>query len=192
MRIIGGEFRGRKIKARQNPAVRPISGRIKKSLFDILKLYIPQARVLDLFAGTGAVGIEALSRGASFAFFVDLNPHLLKELEANLERTGMRQRARTHPGSALEDLSWIPFRSGVSQFDLIFLGPPYKDLQKEPLTYSTPALRRVHEAGLLAPGGLIVCQHHVKEPIEAPPGLELFRREKYGDTFLSFLRAAKA
>jgi 16S rRNA (guanine(966)-N(2))-methyltransferase RsmD len=170
--------------------VRPISGRIKQSLFDIFTGLTPGARFLDLFAGTGAVGIEALSRGAAFVFFVDMDRRCVELIARNLAAAGFADRAKVHFGNVLSDLSWVPFRAGAAQFDLIFLGPPYKDAAKTPLALSTPALARVAEAGLLAPQGWAVCQHHVKEPVQAPQGWVLARREKYGDTFLSFFRSA--
>lgn len=190
MRIIAGSLRGRQIKTPEDPGLRPISGRIKQSLFDMLTPRLPGARLLDLFAGTGAVGIEALSRGASFVFFVERNRRVLAILGENLKALGLESRARAQPGDALEDLSWIPFRAGVETFDIIFLGPPYKDVDKRPLAYSTPVLARVVEARLLAPGGVVVLQHQVKEEVALPPGLECARQVKYGDTYLDFLKAA--
>ena len=191
MRIIAGSLRGRHIKgAGKDWGVRPISGRIKQSLFDILSGLVPGARLLDLFAGTGAVGIEALSRGAAFVFLVDLERRCTELITRNLAAAGFADRAKVHFGNALSDLSWIPFRSGTSQYDLIFLGPPYKDAQKRPLSYSTPALAKVAEAGLLAPKGWAMCQHHVKEDVKAPAGWAMVRREKYGDTYLDFFRHA--
>jgi 16S rRNA (guanine(966)-N(2))-methyltransferase RsmD len=192
LRIIAGGLRGRWIKTIKEPTLRPISGRIKKSLFDIIAGLVPGSRLLDLFAGTGAVGLEALSRGAKFAFFVDVNRPCVELLEKNLAVTGFSAKARVQRGNALSDLSWIPFRAGVDCFDLIFLGPPYKDEHKRPLAYSNVVLERIIEARLLASGGLIVGQHHVKEKVLAPKGLRMARREKYGDTFLSFFREEPA
>lgn len=187
MKIIGGALGGRRLKVYAED-LRPISGRIKQSLFDMLSGLVPGARFLDLFAGTGAVGLEALSRGAAFAFFVDKNKRCVAAIEANLRREGLSSRGKAHPGNALADLSWVGFRSGVERFDLIFLGPPYKDEEKRPLAYSTPALSRVAQAGLLAPAGWIISQHHVKEEVAAPEGFARARRQKYGDTFLDFFR----
>ncbi len=184
---MAGQLRGRRISAPEH-GVRPISARIKKSLFDILKAVVPNARFLDLFAGSGAVGLEALSRGAQSAFFVEKNRNNRGVIEANIVKAGFGARAKVWPGDALEDLSWIPFRSGLEAFDVIFLGPPYKNEEKKPLAYSSPALARVAEAGFLAAGGVVVCQHHVKEDLAVPEGMRLVRREKYGDTYLDFLR----
>jgi len=193
MRIISGRLRGRHIKgADKDWGVRPISGRIKQSVFDIFTGLLPGARFLDLFAGTGAAGIEALSRGAAFAFFVDMDRRCVELIERNLAAAGFSARAKVHFGNALADLCWVPFRSGVEQFDVIFLGPPYKDEMKRPLAFSTPALQRLAAAKLLAPKGWAACQHHVKEEVRAPEGWAMVRREKYGDTFVSFFRHAAA
>lgn len=192
MRIIAGALRGRTYKARENPAVRAISGRIKKSLFDIIKGLLPDSRFLDLFAGTGAVGIEALSRGAASVVFVDLDKACVAEIDGALKRMGLAGKGKALFGNALSDLSWLPFRAGVQQFDLIFLGPPYKDLEKRPLAFSGPALQRVADAKLLAPAGWVICQHQVKEDVPAPAGWDRVRREKYGDTFVDFFREKAA
>jgi len=189
MRIIAGKLRGRRIRgAGKDWGVRPISGRIKQSLFDILSGLLPGARFLDLFAGTGAVGIEALSRGAAFVFFVDRDRRCLELIARNLAAAGFLERAQVHFGDALSDLSWVPFRSKTAQYDLIFMGPPYQDADRRPLAYSAPALKRAAAAGLLATKGWAVCQHHVKEEVTAPEGWVMVRREKYGDTYLSFFR----
>lgn len=188
MRIIAGRLRGRHIKTRKDPAVRPISGRIKQSMFDILQFVVPGTKWLDLFAGTGAVGIEALSRGADFAFFVDIDKSNVEWITNNLKTAGFAAKGRAHPGNVLGDLSWVSFRSGVSAYDFIFLGPPYKTVEKKPLAYSSPALAKVAEANLLAPKGWIILQHHMKEDVTVPEGYEQFRRERYGDTYLDFIK----
>lgn len=192
MRILAGDLRGRKLKSPKHGHVRPISARIKKSLFDILAGFLPNAKFLDLFAGSGAVGIEALSRGAQFVCFVDLSPRCVESLRRTLEAMGLSGKAKAAVGDVLKDLSWVPFRSGCGEFNLVFLGPPYKDEEKRPLAYSSLALRRLSEARLLAPAGLVICQHHVKENVSPPESFELFRREKYGDTYLSFFRENRA
>jgi 16S rRNA (guanine966-N2)-methyltransferase len=188
MRIIAGQLRGRTFKAKKDVAVRPISGRIKQSLFDIMAGLVPGSKWLDLFCGTGAVGIEALSRGAEFVFFVDQSRRVVEDLELVLKKMGLASKARVQPGNVTADLSWIPFRGGLPQFDVIFMGPPYKDENKKPLSLSTPSLARVAEAKLLAPKGWLICQHQVKENVEAPAGMTRVRQMKYGDTFLDFYR----
>lgn len=191
MRILAGESRGRRFKSvPKTLTVKPISARIKKSLFDILRPRLGGSRFLDLYAGTGAVGLEALSRGAESCFFVDRDRRCLAIIDENLKTLGLAGRGRTAPGDVLGDLSWIAYRAGVSSFDLIYLGPPYRDEADRPLRFSTASLARVAEAGLLAAGGLILLQHHVKEDVSPPPGYARGRREKYGDTFVDFYRAS--
>ena len=193
MRILAGENRGRPFKSvPKSLPVKPISSRIKKSLFDILRPWLGGARFLDLYAGTGAVGLEALSRGAASAFFVDYDKRCLAVIDANLKALGAAERGRTSYGDVLQDLSWVAYRAGVAAFDVIFLGPPYRDEENRPLSFSTPSLARVVEACLPAPDALVIVQHHVKEEVAPPAGWERFRREKYGDTFVDFHRRAAA
>lgn len=192
MRILAGDSRGRRFKSvPKGLPVKPVSSRIKKSVFDILRPRLHGARFLDLYAGTGAVGLEAMSRGAHGALFVDRDARCLEVVAANLAALGFAGRARTVRGDALQDLSWIPHRCGFAAFDLIYLSPPYRDPEGRPLAYSTPSLARVVEAGLAAPDALVLVQHHVKEEVAVPAGWERFRREKYGDTHVDFLRAGR-
>lgn len=189
MRFIAGSARGRRIfSVPKDMPVRPISGRIRQSLFDMLRPRITASRLLDLFAGTGAVGLEALSRGAERVVFVDREPKCLKVIEKNLARIGWSDKASVLRGDATSPLGWVAYRSRVEVFDIVFMGPPYVDPEKRPLALAQGVLKRVADADLLAPDGLIVVQHHFKEPVEAPPGYTLFRRTRYGDTRLSFLR----
>lgn len=189
MRIIAGEGRGRSLKSvPKDMMVKPISARIKKSVFDILRPRLGDARVLDLYAGTGAVGIEALSRGAASAFFVDADKRCVAVIEENLKRLGFAAKGRACYGDVLQDLSWIPFRAGVSGFDIIYMGPPYRTEEGKMLSYSTPTLARVAEAGLLSPGGWALLQRYKKEAVVLPAGYERFREERYGDTDVEFLR----
>jgi 16S rRNA (guanine(966)-N(2))-methyltransferase RsmD len=192
MRILAGDNRGRRFKSvPKSMPVKPISSRIKKSVFDILRPRLGGARFLDLYAGTGSVGLEALSRGAESCFFVDRDKRCLAVIDENLKALGAAGRGRTSYGDILQDLSWIPYRAGVTVFDLIYLGPPYRDEEDRPLAYSTPSLARVIEAGLPGPEAHILLQHHVKEEVAVPAGWERFRREKYGDTFVDFHRRAE-
>ena len=124
MRIIAGASRGRWFKGTPKElTAHPISARIKKSVFDILRPRLGGARVLDLYAGTGAVGLEALSRGASSAFFVDRDKRCLAVIEENMRRLDLASKGRACYGDALQDLSWVPYRAGVAEFDIIYMGP---------------------------------------------------------------------
>lgn len=190
MRIIAGQAKGRTILSipKKFEGVRPISARIRQSLFDILRPKVPGSLFLDLFAGTGAVGLEALSRGARRVVFIEKEGTCLKVIEKNVERMGFAAKATALKGDAVSPLKWILHHGDGAKFDLIFMGPPYKTAEKAPLALARPALQRVMEAGLLAPTGWIVVQHHQKEEPGALEGLEQFRREKYGDTRVTFYR----
>ncbi len=191
MRIIAGESRGRALKSvPKEMMVKPISARIKKSVFDILRPRLGGARVLDLYAGTGAVGIEALSRGAASAFFVDADKRCVAVIEQNLKILNLSAKGRACYGDILQDLSWIGYRAGVPDFDIIYMGPPYRTEDNVMLAYSTPTLARMAEANLLASGGLALLQRYKKEKVELPAGYEKFREERYGDTDVEFIRRA--
>ena len=158
-------------------------GRIKKSLFDILRPRLQGSEFLDLFAGTGAVGLEALSNGTRRVVFVEQSPVSLKLIKENLDMLGWGARGMIQRADITKGLGWLKFK-----FDIVFMGPPYKDDKKRPMALTSPALAAVAQAGLMLNNGMVICQHHKKEPVEAPAGLEMFRQEKYGDTNLSFFR----
>ena len=196
MRVISGTAKGRPLKA-AGSATRPITDRVKESLFNILAARVVDANVLDLFAGAGSVGIEALSRGARAATFVELDRDALNAIRANLETTRLADRARIvrldvfkflrHPPLA-ETGDYSP-RSGAERggkgrgYDLIYVAPPqYKGLWAE-------TLRALDDSALLAERGIVVAQIHPKEYTElALTNLELFDQRKYGSTLLCFYR----
>src|SRR5580658_5564521 len=123
MRIIAGSARGRRIlSVPKSMPVRPISARIRQSLFDIIRPRVPGSRFLDLFAGTGAVGLEALSRGAERVVFVDADRRCLEVIEKNLERAGWSSKGQAFHANLLQPLTWIPYRARMETFDLIFMG----------------------------------------------------------------------
>jgi 16S rRNA (guanine966-N2)-methyltransferase len=121
MRIIAGEFRGRRIQPPPDSRVRPTADRVREAWFSILGDAIPGARVLDLFAGSGALGLEALSRGAAHATFVELSPPSLRTLNANVAALGVADRSTVHRGDALRFVARLPERA----FDVAFADPPY-------------------------------------------------------------------
>lgn len=182
MRIIGGSAKRRALKSPSiGLGVRPILARIKKSLFDILRPRLEGADFLDLYAGSGAVGIEALSRGVRSATFVDMNPNCLSIIRQNLSKLRLFERSRL----VRADISKGLYHVGGS-YDLIFMGPPYHDAKWNPYHLTEPTLRAIAHAGLLKPDGLVVGQHHAKEPLIGTPGWNMTRQESYGDTKLSF------
>ena len=164
--------------------VRPILARIKKSLFDILTTRMAGANFLDLFAGTGSVGLEALSRGASHATFIEQDLTCLKFIQENATTMGFGNRANVVRNSVLGNLSSLK-----KPFDIIFIGAPYKDQNKVMLSLTDPTLLNIEKYGLLKESGLVVAQHHKTEKVTEPSThWELARRETYGDSVVSFFK----
>jgi 16S rRNA (guanine(966)-N(2))-methyltransferase RsmD len=184
MRIIAGSAKQRSLKSPpESTGVRPILARIKKSLFDILRPWLEGAEFLDLYAGSGAVGLEALSRGARFATFVDMNPSCLNVVRQNLIKLQLFERSRLVRADITKDLSYAG-----GPFDLIFMGPPYHDQAWKALALTLPTLKEILRVGLLKPDGIVIGQHHMKEPVTETPEWDLYRQESYGDTRLSFFK----
>ncbi|MFI5333637.1 MAG: 16S rRNA (guanine(966)-N(2))-methyltransferase RsmD [Chlamydiales bacterium] len=130
LRIIGGEMRGRPLKSPRSALIRPTTGILRKSVFDICKEQIVDAQFLDLFAGTGAMGIEALSRGAAHATFVDQDKEALLCIRENLKRLKLEERATILRGDALELLKRLEERQ--KKYDLIYIDPPYYEKHFHP------------------------------------------------------------
>ncbi|MGA2050394.1 MAG: 16S rRNA (guanine(966)-N(2))-methyltransferase RsmD [Terracidiphilus sp.] len=187
MRIIAGSYRSRSLEAPPGLATRPTSDRLRETLFNVLAPRIEGAAFLDLYAGSGAVGIEALSRGAASVEFVDRAPAALKILRTNLFRLGLTAGFRIHAASVKTTLQRI---NPLEEFDLVFLDPPY-DAATE---YSaTLGLLGGGGAGLLTSGALVIAEHRRKERLEARYGdLERTRLLEQGDAALSFYSAAAA
>lgn len=179
MRVIAGEFRSRLIDAPKGMDTRPSSDRLRETLFNVLAPRIAEARFLDLYAGSGAVGIEALSRGAAEVVFVERALASVKVLRGNLERLGIRNRVRVQAASASTYLS-----SSSVQFDIVFLDPPYEALEEYAHTLGTLGQER---AGLLTQGATVIAEHRRSEQLEDGYGLlTRGRLLKQGDAALSF------
>jgi 16S rRNA (guanine(966)-N(2))-methyltransferase RsmD len=171
MRVIAGEFRSRRLKSIPGDATRPTPERLRETLFNILARRIEGATFLDAYAGTGAVGIEALSRGARHAFFLERNRHALEIIRENLASLALERRATVVAGPVLVTMA----RTAA---DIVFLDPPY-DLEGE---YGA-ALELLSEA----PPALVVAQHPVRLAIgDAYGSLKRTRTVKQGDNALSF------
>ena len=189
MRIIAGIARGRKIfSVSKKLPVKPISDRIKQSVFDILRPRLPGAFMLDLFCGTGNVSLEAISRGVQKVVMVDWEIACLKNVKRNLVHLGFTDKAVVLKGDLLKPLKWLRAYTTQEGFDIIFMGPPYRDIKNNPLSFTEPVLEQIAACNLLAKQGLIVAQHHKKETFKVPEIFEIFREEKYGDTLVHFLR----
>ena len=193
MRIIAGTHKGRSIfSIPKDKFVKPISGRIRQSLFDMLRPYITGAVFLDLYAGTGAVGLEALSRGAAKAVFVEKDGLCMKTIEKNIAQLGFGERAKALKADVLSGLKWLEHYSDYKGYDVVFMGPPYRTEENLPLFYSLETLTLLADAGIANAGCTIVVQHHKKEPAAPrPAGLTHVRHERYGDTDVDFFRPVK-
>ena len=179
MRVIAGTARGTRLATAKDERIRPTLDRVREALFNILAPRIENARFLDLFAGTGANGIEALSRGAAAATFVDNDGRSLAIVRRNLAAARVAARARLHRFSLHRDLAALA--EGREQFDVIFADPPYGFGEYEAL------LAGVCQHSLLAPGGVMVVEHARRATIASgTTGLECTRQAEYGDTSLSF------
>jgi 16S rRNA (guanine966-N2)-methyltransferase len=178
VRVIGGEFKGRKLLAPQGGKIRPTSDRVREAIFDILGPVWTFQRVLDLFAGTGSLGIEALSRGAQEAVFVEQGKGALRVLQGNLKALGLKSRSWIIPLTTKRGIGVLGEKGEV--FDLIFMDPPYgKALVRE-------TLEEIARGGILATAGVIVAEHSSRDEILPPFGLALSQRRRYGDTTVSF------
>ncbi len=184
MRIVGGRFGGRALLAPKSQAIRPTADRLRESLFNILvHAYgdpVAGARVLDLFAGTGALGLEALSRGAAFTLFVDDGAEARALIRGNVDALGLGGATKIYRRDATKLGATGP--NGV--FSLAFLDPPYGRMLAE------PALVSAREGGWLAPGAVVVVEEAADAHFVAPAGFAELERRDYGDTRLIVLRNA--
>ncbi len=185
MRIIGGEYRGRILKMPKGVKIRPTQDRVREAMFNIIRAGVPEAKVLDLYAGSGAFGIEALSRGAYSAIFVDNNINCIRVIKSNLlvlgGSAGLSQVIKL---DALTSIS--RFKKENKKFDIIFLDPPYhRDLARN-------CLIKIDACDILSQHGFTLCEHFKKDVMpERIGGLFSFKERKYGDTMLSFYRRQK-
>jgi 16S rRNA (guanine(966)-N(2))-methyltransferase RsmD len=180
MRVISGSAKGRKLAAVPGDSTRPITDRVKESLFNIIGSEIQGARFLDLFAGTGSVGIEALSRGADAALFIDVNQRAIKTIQGNLKLTRLADHARVIRANAL---TFLDDPAGT-QFDYIYIAPPqYKGTWLKALELLDK------NTGWLSPDGWVIVQIHPREYSQpALDHLDEFDRRKYGSTLLVFFQ----
>lgn len=181
MRIITGIAKGRKIKAPEGLSTRPTADRVKESLFNIISKRIFEARVLDLFAGTGNLGLEAISRGAKMCTFVDSSKSSFKILKENIETLNFQNKCEAYNSDAFSALKQFGKRD--IKFDLVFLDPPYsKGLVEK-------AVEEIYNQNLLSDGGIIVSEYDQNDNIPERIGnIRIYRTEKYGRTKISFWR----
>jgi len=178
LRVIAGEFKGRRLKTPKWDGVRPTSDKLRETLFNILAPRIAGANVLDGYAGTGALGIEAISRGAAHVTFVENDRRAAALIEENAQVCGLKG------GYTVACSDFLGWRGGVAgTFDLILLDPPYD-------------IRNVHQvldraAGLLSPGGLLVLERATRQDPDVPSSLERVRDVRSGDSTLTMLTRRK-
>ncbi|MCX7970162.1 MAG: 16S rRNA (guanine(966)-N(2))-methyltransferase RsmD [Negativicutes bacterium] len=177
MRIIAGEYKGRQLKSPSGHAVRPTADRVRESVFAILSGRLTDAVVLDLFAGSGALGLEALSRGARRVTFCERSASAIACLLDNVARCRTGPVCRVIRG---DSLSWlIRLAASRERFDLLLADPPYN----AGLVSATAG----RSGAVLNPGGMLMLEHSRHEqPAAGYPGLELWRQERYGETMVSF------
>jgi 16S rRNA (guanine(966)-N(2))-methyltransferase RsmD len=181
MRVIAGEQKGLGLKTPKGRTTRPTSDQVRIACLDALTPWLPDSCFLDLFAGAGAVGIEALSRGARQAFFVEADRRALGALRENIARLNLSERARVFKGDGIRTLRALR-RSG-ERFSIIFIDPPYDS----PL--GLQALGELADGALLEPPGLVVVQHRTKSALPSRVGvLEQWRARRFGETTLTFFR----
>ncbi len=179
MRVITGTARGRTLATLEGEDVRPTAERVKEAIFSMLQFEIEGRTVLDLFAGSGQLGIEALSRGAQKAVFVDADKNAIKVIKSNIEKTGFTDKSSVFNSDALSYL-----RFSGEKFHIAFLDPPYS---KGLLEKALPEVaKKMHTSGV------IVCELPVRdtEP-EGAEGFELYRTYKYGKIKIAVYRFAK-
>jgi len=178
MRVISGKAKGKKIKAPKGN-IRPLSDQAKEALFNILQNKVADAYFLDLFAGTGAVGIEALSRGATLSIFVELDRKTVRVIRENLEHCEVSDRAEVYALNVLRALKILKKKG--AKFDIMFLGAPYDSPNLE------KALEQLSDGSLLREKGLVIAEHRKQHQIEDSYGiLQKFKEAKYGETVLAF------
>jgi len=186
MRIIGGEARGRKLKSPPGRTVRPTLSRVREGLFDMLAPRLPGARFLDLFAGTGAVGLEAASRGAAAVVLVEVSDRQARTIRENIQALAVEARVRlirAAAGSALPHLA----QAGKC-FDVIFLDPPYD--RPEAVVSTLEVISQW--PGLVCPQGVVVAQHDSRLAMPDQVGAcRLARARRFGDSTLSFYHLAE-
>ncbi len=184
MRIISGKLRGKKLRLIRGMEIRPTSDRVRESVFNIISSQVKGAVVLDLFAGTGALAIEALSRGAESAVFIDQNKSALSVIGQNIRSCSFEDRAKIIKWNITTNLNCI--KSAQPLFNLVFMDPPYNENMAE------PALDNLHKSCSLENGACIIVEHPFQNTgslftSHIPPSFSLEDQRKYGKTLVSFL-----
>lgn len=180
LRIISGSLRGKKLHTLPGKKIRPTADRLRESIFNILASRIHKATVLDLFAGTGALGLEAISRGAERAVFIDNDRQALSVIARNIEACNFSNRAQIIRWDIKRNLNCL--QAFNPPFDLVFIDPPYNQKTIH------PALHNLFKSACLRSEACVVLEHSVDEPLENDlEAFEIVDQRKYGKTLVSFL-----
>lgn len=179
MRIIAGKLRGLKLSAPHGYDVRPTADRVKESVFAILGERLVEAKVLDLFCGSGNLTIESYSRGAKQLVCVDSDPVSLKATSANMEKARILEQVKIYRKDALKSITLF-FRQG-ELFDIIFCDPPYNR------GFVQKVLEQIKKYNVLVKGGIIVIEYSQHENFSLPEGFTTLRSESYGETVVAFI-----
>ncbi len=179
MKVISGIYKGRKIEGYDIDGTRPTMERVKESLFAIIQNYISESTVLDLFSGSGNLGIEALSQGAKYAYLADYNVKATKTIKRNIETFGIKN-AEIINMDYQKTLKFLG-EKGI-KIDLIFLDPPYNT------NYIEKSIEKITEYDLLNKNGLIICESDSLDRIAYPENYQIIKEKKYGDKWVVILK----
>lgn len=179
MKIVAGKNRGNKLKSLKGLSIRPTSQKVREALFDILGISIEGTYFLDLFAGTGAIGIEALSRGAQKVIFIEKEIKCIKIIKENLKKTKNNQNSLVFKIDFLSGIKLLAKKNYL--LDFIFLDPPYN------MGLANISLLEISKLPILKKNSVVIVQHYKKEKVEENiNNLKLFDQRKYGESYLSF------
>ena len=178
MRVISGVSKGKRLMAPKGLETRPTTDRVKESIFSMINNYIIESNILDLFSGTGSLGIEAISRGANYGYFVDNNKNSIKVINENIKTTGFEEKSEVLWSDTLNVIKQLG--ENGKKVNIIFMDPPYlKDL-------IVPCIEAIESERLLDDEGIIVVEHDIKDSIPDVIGsLKKIKEKKYGNTRIS-------
>ncbi|WZL74798.1 16S rRNA (guanine(966)-N(2))-methyltransferase RsmD [Clostridiaceae bacterium 35-E11] len=178
MRVIAGSLKGRRLKTPKGIETRPTTDRVKESIFSIIHAHIIDSIIIDLFSGTGNLGIEALSRGAEKVFFVDKNKNSIQLIKENIESMGLKSKSEILFCDALKAIKQLASLS--HKFDIIFMDPPYSK------GLILPCMEAINAEDMLKEDGIILVEHDTKDTLPDNVGRLIKRKEKkYGNTMIS-------
>ncbi|WP_432665156.1 16S rRNA (guanine(966)-N(2))-methyltransferase RsmD [Wukongibacter baidiensis] len=179
MRIISGKAKGVRLKALKGMDTRPTSDKVKESIFNIIAPYVDDSKVLDLFSGTGNLGLEAVSRGAAYAYLIEKNRKCQPIIKENINKAKLDDSIKLIIKDAVSALKM--FKDNNERFDIIFMDPPYLK------GFIIPCLEEISDLNLLNIDGIIVIEHDIKDILpETVKDITKFKERKYGTTMVSF------